>query len=502
MSGEIGLGGDVGYATITPPTMWTAAAEPTTLLTGPVSGHLRGMAYDRTAVFRAFDAAAFAHGRDTPGGKPGYGFLRLEAAVLAVGLGLTMNDSDYPPPDALRSFGAQFFGALAQQNAQQYYQWQGTAEAFAWSADTKHLKEPMATWQAVHDRWLAPVEGQRRWRVGDVQHIGPWIDTVLDDSVQLLLPSAGTVVCSRRRLRSLQDLLLVAAGHRAVPTAATSRSIQHVWEYLSSYLDEWEDVSRRVGNTADLGDGSSGALADLPKSLHEHVPVGPQSFGDAVRVAAMAFQLFPVFVDADVPALGLPAAAAFAALPSPADASWIDEVQATIDRASVEVGEHLSILDNSDFSRWIRSGRALDSWIANFEPAHPCQRIVAAGLALVLVAAHRSLAPDSEISEEAERRYAALLAIAEPVIAARPAATAAASAAPPAVPKAAVARSSGSAMVELQGLAGLERVKAEANAMQSILSIAAERKSRGLSAGTPLRHLVFVGNPGTGKTTG
>jgi SpoVK/Ycf46/Vps4 family AAA+-type ATPase len=68
-------------------------------------------------------------------------------------------------------------------------------------------------------------------------------------------------------------------------------------------------------------------------------------------------------------------------------------------------------------------------------------------------------------------------------------------------PTAAPPRSVDELLAELDALVGLERVKREVHRQVAVLRIERLRTDAGLKSPTITRHLVFTGNPGTGKTT-
>ncbi|MFF0433681.1 right-handed parallel beta-helix repeat-containing protein [Streptomyces sp. NPDC004327] len=68
----------------------------------------------------------------------------------------------------------------------------------------------------------------------------------------------------------------------------------------------------------------------------------------------------------------------------------------------------------------------------------------------------------------------------------------------PAVP---AARSSREVLGELDALVGLESVKHEVRTLTNMIEVGRRRQEAGLKVVSARRHLVFTGNPGTGKTT-
>ncbi|MBQ8813864.1 MAG: AAA family ATPase [Lachnospiraceae bacterium] len=56
-------------------------------------------------------------------------------------------------------------------------------------------------------------------------------------------------------------------------------------------------------------------------------------------------------------------------------------------------------------------------------------------------------------------------------------------------------------LAELNALVGLEEVKNQVNSLVSLLRVQQMRKAKGLKVSSGSRHMVFSGNPGTGKTT-
>jgi SpoVK/Ycf46/Vps4 family AAA+-type ATPase len=89
----------------------------------------------------------------------------------------------------------------------------------------------------------------------------------------------------------------------------------------------------------------------------------------------------------------------------------------------------------------------------------------------------------------------------QPESAGQPTGAAPATVAEPAAPQPVTRRSVEELMAELDALIGLERVKREIHRQVAILRVERLRTEAGMKSATITRHLVFTGNPGTGKTT-
>ncbi len=137
---------------------------------------------------------------------------------------------------------------------------------------------------------------------------------------------------------------------------------------------------------------------------------------------------------------------------------------------------------------------------------------------LAHAAASVDLVPSPDEVAAIDRYRAVLLAAFDAAGVARPGRGAAASVAPPVASKAAPGPAAAAAepplgetlpperpiealLAELDALVGLDQVKADVRRLTSLLRIQKLREERGLPTLETSHHLVFTGNPGTGKTT-
>jgi Holliday junction resolvasome RuvABC ATP-dependent DNA helicase subunit len=176
-------------------------------------------------------------------------------------------------------------------------------------------------------------------------------------------------------------------------------------------------------------------------------------------------------------------------------------------------------------STWLRTPSVLFDLLVRSDARSQTvrsQRYYAAALELAHMAAAIDLVPSPSEIEAIDTFRMALLAAMDAAGVPRPGqpvAPAAAPAAPPGTPPATAAPTSTPPAVavppapaeparpleellaELDTLVGLSSVKAEVRRLSSLLQVQALRAERGLPTIEISHHLVFTGNPGTGKTT-
>ena len=133
----------------------------------------------------------------------------------------------------------------------------------------------------------------------------------------------------------------------------------------------------------------------------------------------------------------------------------------------------------------------------------PHTQAYAKALAEVTAAACELGEPTMRVIGNASVAAAAQLSAVRPVaeLRANPAPTAAGAVDEPAAAQAPPLRSLEDLLADLDGLIGLQRVKREVHRQVALLRVEKLREDAGLKSPTLTRHLVFTGNPGTGKTT-
>ena len=168
-------------------------------------------------------------------------------------------------------------------------------------------------------------------------------------------------------------------------------------------------------------------------------------------------------------------------------------VPSQLRKAGIVAGRRAALATPSSLVQLLAEADARDGGTRTADYARLGARIGHTVAALDLLASHTELT--------AIERFRAMVHQAAAAAAARqPAATPAGPAAPPATP-AGPARPLAEVLAELDALVGLDGVKHEVHLVANLLRVQQIRRERGLPVMETSRHLVFTGNPGTGKTT-
>jgi Cdc6-like AAA superfamily ATPase len=181
-------------------------------------------------------------------------------------------------------------------------------------------------------------------------------------------------------------------------------------------------------------------------------------------------------------------------------------VPAQVREAGIVAGRRVELATPSSLTRLLAEADARDGGTRTADYARLGARIGHTVAALDLLASHTELTA-IERFRATVHQAAAAAAAATPRPDPDPAATPAGGAASPAGPAATPsppqppARALAEVLAELDALVGLDGVKHEVHLVANLLRVQQIRRDRGMPVMEASRHLVFTGNPGTGKTT-
>jgi hypothetical protein len=191
--------------------------------------------------------------------------------------------------------------------------------------------------------------------------------------------------------------------------------------------------------------------------------------------------------------------------------AWLDDIGPRLDPPVIVTSDRLresAMLEGK--RRWLEQPSTLADLLVRADVrdgGRRASRYYDLAIRLAHAAASVDLVPSPDEVAAIDRYRGVLLAAFDAAGVVRPG-RAAATAAPAAPPAAAAAapelppeRPIEALLAELDALVGLDQVKADVRRLTSLLRIQKLRAERGLPTLETSHHLVFTGNPGTGKTT-
>ena len=408
----------------------------------------------------------------------------LAGAYTAMALGLSINESDHPNA-ATRPY--------------------------------TYLSAPLACWQQIWDRWLAARYGSRRWTSDLLEELSKFVNSALgvppitgqpgglqfDKALELILPWGAELRFSKRLVRGLQELMLEALATRAVPTALGSTNGADLWKTLGPGITWWLTEAGKLAAinkevTPEILTSMSAAQREIPRSLIGWTYVDFNNpLANAISSAAKSFAIFPAGQFRDQAAARYIGSAATVVAFDTAATELTEPLQRALDAGLSETGRY-DIRGRNPHDAHSAALGTLKFWVDSFEPMNRAHCMIPMAVALVMGTAAREVG--GVFSAKVEGLYSQLLELAGM------SSTAEAAGGPRDQRKepretATPERNPMSAQDAIQALVGMEEVKREVARMIALLKIQGERKRRGLPAASGLRHLVFAGGPGTGKTT-